>query len=77
MSDPRQRAVAIVGVGAILPDAPDASAFWDNICQRRYSIDDVPAGRWSPDDYYDTDRGAPCKTYSRIGGWVRDFQFDW
>jgi acyl transferase domain-containing protein len=28
-------AVAIVGVGAILPDAPDAHTFWENLKQGR------------------------------------------
>jgi acyl transferase domain-containing protein/NAD(P)-dependent dehydrogenase (short-subunit alcohol dehydrogenase family) len=71
------RAVAVVGVGAILPDAPDAATFWKNICSRRYSITEVPPERWSVADYYDPDPLAPDKTYSRIGGWVRGFEFDW
>ncbi|MCC6168327.1 MAG: polyketide synthase, partial [Caldilineaceae bacterium] len=71
------RAVAIVGVGAILPDAPTAPAFWQNICAKRYSIIEVPPERWSIDAYYDPDPAAPDKTYSKIGGWVRGFEFDW
>ncbi|NCC36704.1 MAG: hypothetical protein EOM24_32530, partial [Chloroflexia bacterium] len=46
-------AIAIVGVGAILPDAPNARAFWQNILSRRYSISETPADRWSLADYYD------------------------
>jgi acyl transferase domain-containing protein len=65
-----------VGVGAILPDAPNAPAFWQNIINKRYSITDVPPERWNP-DYYDPDPYAPDKTYSKIGGWVRGFEFDW
>src|SRR5512135_2128976 len=72
-----QRAVAIVGLSAILPDAPDAAAFWHNICSLRYSISEVPPERWSLVDYYDPDPRAPDKTYSKIGGWVRGFEFDW
>ena len=37
MSDRSERAVAIVGLGAILPDAPDARAFRDNVWAKRYS----------------------------------------
>ncbi|HEX5854473.1 MAG TPA: beta-ketoacyl synthase N-terminal-like domain-containing protein, partial [Thermoanaerobaculia bacterium] len=77
MSERTERAVAIVGVGAILPGSPDAPAFWKNICDGRYLITDVPPERWSPDDYYDPDPGVPDKTYSKIGGWVRGFTFDW
>ena len=69
-------AIAIVGVGAVLPDAPDARAFWKNIKEGRYSISDVPPDRWNPDIYYDPDPRAPNKTYSRIGGWVREWDWD-
>ncbi len=71
------RAIAIVGVGAILPDAPNAPTFWDNIKNKRDSIREVPPERWSVADYYDPDVNAPAKTYSKIGAWVRGFSFDW
>ncbi len=77
MEDQIERAVAIVGLGAILPDAPSAPAFWQNIRQQRYSIIEVPPSRWNIADYYDPDPGAPDKTYSKIGGWVQGFEFDW
>ncbi|HUL61341.1 MAG TPA: SDR family NAD(P)-dependent oxidoreductase [Anaeromyxobacteraceae bacterium] len=77
MSDRHARAVAVVGIGALLPDAPDAPSFWKNLCERRYSITDVPPERWSVDDYYDPDPSAPDKTYSKIGAWVRGYSFDW
>ncbi|MDH3706590.1 MAG: acyltransferase domain-containing protein, partial [Acidimicrobiia bacterium] len=66
-------AIAIVGVGAVLPDAPDAATFWHNLEQGRSSITEVEAERWDPELYFDPDRQAPDKTYSKIGGWVRDF----
>ncbi len=77
MNDSASRAVAIVGVGAILPDALNATAYWENIVNGRYSITEVPADRWSAAAYYDPDPKAPDKTYSKIGGWVRGFEFDW
>ena len=68
--------VAVVGLGAIMPDAPDATTFWQNLRDGRYSISDVPPDRWDPELYYDADPSAPDKTYSRIGGWVRDHPWD-
>ena len=65
--DSAERAIAIVGVGAMLPDAPNAAAFWNNIAGKRYSITETPADRWSIADYYDPDPKAPDKTYSKIG----------
>jgi acyl transferase domain-containing protein len=68
--------IAVVGVGAIMPDAPDADAFWANITGGRYSISDVPPERWDPALYYSPDHDEPDKTYSKVGGWVRDFPWD-
>ncbi|NTV65831.1 MAG: polyketide synthase, partial [Oscillochloris sp.] len=77
MNQVARRAVAVVGLGAVLPDAPSARAFWANILGKRYSITETPPDRWSLAHYYDPDPSAPDKTYSKIGGWVRDFKFDW
>ncbi|MBL8151275.1 MAG: polyketide synthase, partial [Blastocatellia bacterium] len=76
MEDTAYRAIAVVGLGAVLPDAPDASTFWKNVKQGRYSISEVSADRWNPDLYYDPDPKCPDKSYSKIGGWVRDFTWD-
>ena len=54
--------IAVVGVSAIMPDAPDAATFWANIKAGRYSISDVPPERWDPELYYDPDPHAPDKT---------------
>ncbi len=75
MEDTAYRAIAIVGVGGILPDAPNVPAFWQNVKNGRYSISEVSPDRWDPALYYDADHGAPDRTYSKIGGWVREF--DW
>ncbi len=76
MTDSLENAAAIIGVGAILPDAPDASAFWNNVAGGRYSITDVDSARWDPALYYDPDPQAPEKTYSKIGGWVSDWEWN-
>src|ERR1022692_2848939 len=76
MEDTSYRAIAIVGVGAVLPDAPNVPAFWKNVKTGRYSISEVAPDRWDPALYYDPDHSAPDKTYSKIGGWVREFPWD-
>ena len=72
MENTSYRAIAIVGVGAVLPDAPNVQAFWKNVKDGRYSISEVAPDRWDPALYYDPDHSAPDKTYSKIGGWVRE-----
>ncbi len=71
-----EKAVAIVGVGALMPDAPNAPKFWQNVREGRYSIKEVIRERWDPNLYYDPDPKAPDKTYSKIGGWVREWEWD-
>ena len=76
MENTGNRAIAIVGVGAVLPEAPNAPAFWKNIKEGRYCITEVTPDRWDPALYYDPDPAAPDKTYSKIGGWVREHAWD-
>ena len=70
------KAVAVVGLGAVLPDANNVKMFWENLRKGFYSIRDVPAGRWDPQLYYDPDPAAPDKTYTKIGAWVSGFEFN-
>ncbi len=76
MENTAYRAIAIVGVGAILPDAANAPAFWENVKQGRYSVAEVPTNRWDSTLYFDPDHSVPDKTYSKIGGWVREYPWD-
>ena len=76
MEDTAYRAIAIVGAGAVLPDAPNVAAFWENVKKGRYSITEVTPDRWDAASYYDSDPKAPDKTYSKIGGWVREHVWD-
>ncbi|HQN07473.1 MAG TPA: SDR family NAD(P)-dependent oxidoreductase [Thermoanaerobaculia bacterium] len=76
MEDTSARAVAVVGVGAIMPGAPSARAFWENITSGAYGISEVDPKRWDPALYWDPDPKAPRKTYSKIGGWVREFPWE-
>src|SRR5437660_529259 len=76
MMSPEERAIAIVGAGAILPDARDAATFWQNLKAGKDSIGEVPQTRWDPRVYWDPDPAAPDRTYSKIGGWVKEWDWD-
>ncbi|HUO59276.1 MAG TPA: SDR family NAD(P)-dependent oxidoreductase [Candidatus Acidoferrales bacterium] len=76
MEGTAHRAIAIVGTGAILPDAPNVPTFWSNIKDGKYSITEVAPERWDPALYYDADPHAPDKCYSKIGGWVREYTWE-
>ena len=64
--------IAIVGMSARFPGAPDADAFWDLLRQGGDGISEVPPDRWSLDDLYDPDPDAVGKMYTRFGGFLQD-----
>ncbi|MCE7737292.1 MAG: acyltransferase domain-containing protein [Candidatus Heimdallarchaeota archaeon] len=67
--------IAVVGLGGIFPDSNSIDEFWQNIITGHSSIDEVPLERWDPKLYYDEDREAPDKTYTKIGAFVKNFEF--
>ena len=74
MSRPSE--IAIVGISCILPKAPDLQAFWENVLNKVNAITEIPKERWDPELYFDADRNARDKTYSRWGGFIDDTPFD-
>ncbi len=70
------RPIAIVGMSALFPDAPNLHQYWDNIVNKIDSIIDVPESRWNIEDYYDLDATTPDKTYCKRGGFLPDIDFN-
>ncbi|HEX4451928.1 MAG TPA: SDR family NAD(P)-dependent oxidoreductase [Kofleriaceae bacterium] len=71
--------VAIVGVAAIFPGAPDTDAFWANIVAGTNNVREVPPERWDVATYYDpnaTGVDAGKKTPCKWGGFLDDVPFD-
>jgi acyl transferase domain-containing protein/NAD(P)H-dependent flavin oxidoreductase YrpB (nitropropane dioxygenase family)/NAD(P)-dependent dehydrogenase (short-subunit alcohol dehydrogenase family) len=68
--------VAIVGLGCILPGAPDVAALWANIIDKVDAIGEVPAERWDWRRMYDPDPSARDKVYSRWGGFIDPVALD-
>ncbi|MFD4673759.1 beta-ketoacyl synthase N-terminal-like domain-containing protein [Lentzea sp. NPDC058450] len=69
--------IAIVGIGAVFPGAPDATTFWRNIAGGVDAIGQIPAGRWDPATYYDQDSRSGDRFYCQRGGFVDDLaEFD-
>ncbi|MCD6497094.1 MAG: acyltransferase domain-containing protein, partial [Deltaproteobacteria bacterium] len=69
-----ENAIAVVGMAARLPGAPDMEALYHNLSHKVTSITEVPPERWDPTVYYDEDPNAPDKTYSKIGGFIDDYK---
>jgi 3-oxoacyl-(acyl-carrier-protein) synthase len=69
--------IAIVGIGAVFPGAPDAATFWRNIVSGVDAIGQIPPGRWDPATYYDQGSTTGDRFYCRKGGFVDDLaEFD-
>jgi acyl transferase domain-containing protein/NAD(P)H-dependent flavin oxidoreductase YrpB (nitropropane dioxygenase family)/acyl carrier protein len=71
--------VAIVGVAAIFPGAPDTDTFWSNIVSGANNIREVSPDRWDVATYYDpnaTGVDAGKKTPCKWGGFLDDVPFD-
>ncbi len=68
--------IAIIGIECVLPGAKNKQQFWENILDSVYAIQEVPADRWDSDLYFDPDRKAKDKLYSKWGGFIDDVPFD-
>ncbi len=64
--------IAIVGMGCRFPGGvttPDE--YWDLLYTGQDAITEIPADRWSVDEYYDSDPDAPNKMYTRSAGFLQ------
>jgi len=68
--------IAIIGISSLLPQAQYQDAFWENILRKVDAITEIPSSRWDWRLYYDADRNARDKVYSKWGGFIDDVAFD-
>jgi acyl transferase domain-containing protein/phosphopantetheinyl transferase len=70
--------IAIVGMAAVFPGAPDLNTYWSNIRTGVDAITTAPPSRWDP-SYYDPHAAATrrCdRLYCRRGGFIEHADFD-
>lgn len=68
--------IAIVGIASVLPKAADKREYWENILAKVDAISEIPSHRWDWRLYFDADRNARDKIYSKWGGFLDDLVFD-
>src|SRR3546814_701408 len=68
--------IAIVGIASVLPKAADSRQYWENILSKVDAITEIPSHRWDWRLYFDADRNARDKIYSKWGGFLDDLVFD-
>ncbi|TSB19298.1 acyltransferase domain-containing protein, partial [Streptomyces benahoarensis] len=60
--------VAVVGMAARFPGAPDLAAYWDLLAGGRDAVTETPPERWAVDDWYAP--GEPGRMATRWGGFL-------
>ncbi len=68
--------IAIIGMSCLLPGADNLTSYWDNILQKRDLVQEVPVDRFDVSRWFDRDRGARDRIYSKWGGFLDDTEFD-
>ncbi|MFK8079509.1 MAG: beta-ketoacyl synthase N-terminal-like domain-containing protein [Granulosicoccus sp.] len=68
--------VAVVAIGSIFPGRGDTTGFWRDIVEGVDTFTDVPRTHWLTEDYYDSDRSAPDRTYGSRGAFIPPTSFD-
>ncbi len=70
-------AIAVIGLGCILPGAQNPAAYWDLLVSGRNPKCDVPADRWRADLAYEPGSRGPFRSCATRGGFITDFTYDW
>lgn len=73
---PKSEDIAIVGMSCMFPKADDMRRYWENICRAINAVEEVDPERWIADDYFDPDRLAKDRVYSKWGGFLNKVTFD-
>ncbi len=69
--------IAIIGLSGRYPLADNLDDFWKNLIEARDCIREIPVERWQHAKYFDPNRTAKGKVYSKWGGFLDDVdQFD-
>ncbi len=76
-SNSRLDDIAIVGMSAYLPDSSNLDEFWEHLKSSDDLVREIPDDRWDHSLWFDRDRNAENKAYSKWGGFIDGVdQFD-
>lgn len=69
--------LAIIGMDCRLPGADGLEQFWQLLVQGGYAVQRMPDTKLDRRLYFDTRKAQRGKTYSDVGGFVRERELDW
>ncbi|GEM_PF-3170899 len=67
--------IAIVGMGSLIPGALGTDQLWSSVLEGKSHFSGVPDKLWRFDSFTSPDKKNPNKSYTRIGGFLPDFEF--
>ena len=70
-------AVAIIGLGAIMPGARTIAQYWDLLVNGRDARSPIPQQRWNADLFLREGSELAGLIATRVGGFITDFDYDW
>ncbi|MCP4994171.1 MAG: hypothetical protein GY934_10375, partial [Gammaproteobacteria bacterium] len=71
-TDIQETDVAVIGMSGRFPGAANLAEYWHNLKEGLCAITEIPPERWEVTRFYDPDRQAPTKSYSKWGGFLTD-----
>ena len=67
--EPRE-AIAVLGLGTVLPGVRDVADFWGALVEGKSAIREIPPERWDADGFCDPDPHRLERSYTRLGAFV-------
>ncbi len=64
--------IAVVSMSCRFPGANNPNEFWNTIYEGKQVIEDIPADRWSKDEFYSPSKDAKGKTNQKQGAFLKD-----
>ncbi len=68
--------IAIIGMGTVFPKGIGKDNFWQMVLDGVDATCEIPKERWDWKLHYDPDPSVPNKTYSKIGAFITELEFN-
>jgi amino acid adenylation domain-containing protein len=62
--------IAIIGLAGRYPQSPTLESFWENLRTGVDCVEEIPSDRWALEGFFDPDKAASGKSYSKWGGFI-------
>ena len=71
----KKEEIAIIGLAGRYPGADNLQEFWKNLCDGKDCITEIPKERWDCESYFDSNKNAEGKSYTKWGGFLNQIEY--